>query len=146
MKTTDELTIAAARVKTQDRSVDRTQTAIAYRAKVYRGKKCIADFTGPHAEAQATLLLKMAQNGAKEATDAKCVADVGRAAVHERSLKDHPILLEVLAVAFAVLLSQCSTENTEINGNTPCAAQTCWAGDSRCDCIKNQHEACFCTP
>jgi len=95
MKTIDELTITTARVKTQDRSVDRTQTAIAYRARVYRGKKCIADFTGPHAEAQAALLLRMAQNGAKEATDARCVADVGRAAVHERSLKDHPILLEV---------------------------------------------------
>jgi len=95
MKTTDELKITRARLKKQDPFIDETQTAIAYRAKVYRGKKCIADFTGPHAEAQAEMLLNMAQAGAKEATDAKCAADVGRAAVHERSLKDHPILLEV---------------------------------------------------
>jgi len=95
MKTTDELRIVTARVKNQDRSVDRTQTAIAYRAKVYRGSKCIADFTGPHAEAQAESLLKMAQAGAREAADTQCAADIGRAEVHQRSLAEHPILLEV---------------------------------------------------
>ena len=64
-------------------------------AKAYHGTRCIGRFTGIHAEKQAEALVALAEGGATEASLSLCAADIGRAALHEKSLKDHPLLLEV---------------------------------------------------
>ena len=64
-------------------------------AKAYHGNRCIGRFTGIHAEKQAEALVALAEAGATEASLSLCAADIGRAALHEKSLKDHPLLLEV---------------------------------------------------
>lgn len=64
-------------------------------AKAYHGTRCIGRFTGIHAERQAEALVALAEAGATEASLSLCAADIGRAALHEKSLKDHPLLLEV---------------------------------------------------
>lgn len=64
-------------------------------AKAYHGNRCIGCFTGIHAEKQAEALVALAEAGATEASLSLCAADIGRAALHEKSLKDHPLLLEV---------------------------------------------------
>ncbi len=64
-------------------------------AKAYHGNRCIGRFTGIHADKQAEALIALAWAGATEASLSLCAADIGRAALHEKSLKDHPLLLEV---------------------------------------------------
>ena len=68
---------------------------IYYRCMVMRGSTCIADFEGPHSEQQANAVFQMALAGATEASLAKCVLDIGMAAVQKRSLHEQPILIEV---------------------------------------------------
>lgn len=63
--------------------------------KAYHGARCIGRFTGIHAVKQAEALVALAEAGATEASLSLCAADIGRAALHEKSLKDHPLLLEV---------------------------------------------------
>lgn len=63
-------------------------------AKAYCGSRCIGRFSGIHAEKQAEALIVIAQAGATEASLSLCAADIGRAALHEKSLKDHPFLIE----------------------------------------------------
>lgn len=64
-------------------------------AKAYHGNRCIGRFTDIHAEKQAEVLVALAEAGATEASLSLCAADIGRAALHEKSLKNHPLLLEV---------------------------------------------------
>lgn len=64
-------------------------------AKAYHGTRCIGRFTGIHAKRQAEALVALAEAGATEASLSLCAADIGRAALHEKSLKEHPLLLEV---------------------------------------------------
>ena len=63
-------------------------------AKAYCGARCIGRFSGIHAQKQAEALIALAQAGATEASLSLCAADIGRAALHEKSLKDHPFLIE----------------------------------------------------
>lgn len=64
-------------------------------AKAYHGNRCIGRFTGIHAEKQAEALVALAEAGATEASLSLCAADIGRAALHEKSLAYHPLLMEV---------------------------------------------------
>lgn len=69
-------------------------TSTATIAKAYCGARCIGRFSGIHAERQAEALVTLAMSGATEASLSLCAADIGRAALHEMSLKDHPMLIE----------------------------------------------------
>ena len=64
-------------------------------AKAYHGNRCIGRFTGIHAEKQAEAPVALTEGGATEASLSQCAADIGRAALHEKSLKDHPLLIGV---------------------------------------------------
>ena len=64
-------------------------------AKAYCGSRCIGRFSGIHAQKQAEALIALAQGGATEASLSLCAADIGRAALHEMSLKDHPEFDEI---------------------------------------------------
>ena len=64
-------------------------------AKAYCGARCIGRFSGIHAQKQAEALIVMAQAGATEASLSLCAADIGRAALHELSVKYHPEFDEI---------------------------------------------------
>ncbi len=64
-------------------------------AKAYCGSRCIGRFSGIHAQKQAEALIVMAQAGATEASLSLCAADIGRAALHELSVKYHPEFDEI---------------------------------------------------
>ena len=64
-------------------------------AKAYCGARCIGRFSGIHAEKQAEALIALAKGGATEASLSLCAADIGRAALHELSVKYHPEFDEI---------------------------------------------------
>jgi hypothetical protein len=64
-------------------------------ATAWNEGRCIAKFSGIHARQQCEAVVVMHRAGATEASLELCAADIGRAALHERSLKHHPMLLEV---------------------------------------------------
>ena len=86
--------IYAVRVSHPKQSSDGS-TSTATVAKAYCGARCIGRFSGIHAKKQAEALITLAQSGATEASLSLCAADIGRAALHEKSLKHHPFLIEV---------------------------------------------------
>ena len=83
-------------VKQPERRVDNNiNTSTTTIAKAYCGAHCIGRFSGIHAQKQAEALIALAQAGATEASLSLCAADIGRAALHELSVKYHPEFDEI---------------------------------------------------